>query len=196
MPIKTMQLNAHRLLSIGVLSFILCLGTHAAETSPGYVDFGKFSPPGQGGEFVEISLQSKLISMAAQLTQKDPAVAELLRGLKSVRVNVIGLNDENREEIEKRIQTVRSELGTKGWDRIVTAQKKNEDVGIFLKTRGEEAVEGLVVTVLQNKREAVFINIVGDIKPDKLAMLGEHLNIAPLGKVGRKIQKETAREPK
>src|ERR1019366_1625970 len=110
---------------------------------------GKFSPGDSGSQFVEINVNSNLIAMVGRLAQKaEPDVAELLQGLHSIRVNVIGLNDENRADIETRIKAIRAQLDTQGWERIVAAQQKNEDVGVYLKTRGPDAVEGVVVMVL------------------------------------------------
>lgn len=173
-------------LGLAALSATLQLG-FAADATAGYVDFGKFSPAA-GNEFVEVNLKSNLISMVARLAQKEePEVATLLRGLQAVRVNVIGLNDANRADVEQRVKTVRGELEAQGWERIVTAQKSEEDVGIYLKTRGEEMVEGLVVTVIEGKREAVLVNIVGQIKPEQLAVVGERLHLEPLKQLGQKV---------
>ena len=178
-------------LGLAVLSVIINTTSYAQNKSPGYVDFGKFSPPTAGGEFVEVHIKNNLISMVARLVEKEePDVAELLRGLQLVRVNVIGLDDGNRAEMETRVKKIRDELDAQGWERVVTAQKKDEDVGVYLKTRGEEAVEGVVVTVLDGKREAVLINIVGNIKPEKIALIGERLNIDPLKKIGKAIEKK------
>ena len=165
--------------------------TQAGDNPPGFVDFGKFSAPASGGEFVEVNVRANLISMMARMAEKhEPEAAEILRGLQLVRVNVIGLDDENRAEVQKRIAKIRADLDGHGWERVVISQKKDEDVGVHLKMRGAEAVEGLVVTVLQGNRQAVLINIVGDIKPEKLAMVGERLNIEPLKKVGEAIEKK------
>jgi hypothetical protein len=162
-----------------------------AETlPPGQVDFGKFSPPGSGGEFVEVNVGASLISLAASFLQKeDPDVAQLLNGLQSVRVNVIGINAENRAEVQKRSESVRQELDTKGWERIVTAQQKDQDVSIYLKTQGKETVQGLVVMVREGDRQAVFVNVVGNIKPEQLATLGDRLHIDPLKKLGAATKK-------
>src|SRR6185503_1535413 len=142
--------------------------------SKGYVEFGKLPASTTGGEFVEVNIRSNLIAMVARLAGKaEPQAAELLRGLHGVRVNVIGLDDGNRTEILKRFTEIRSELDTKGWDKIVSVQKKNEDVAVYLKTRGPEAIEGLVIIVMENNREAVLVNIVGDIKPDQVATVAE-----------------------
>ena len=177
--------------ALAVLSAFASVGICAESPPAGYVDFGKFAPPTSGGEFVEVHIKSNLISMAARLVEKsEPDVAELIRGLQLIRVNVIGLDDENRAEMEKRIKKIRGELDAQGWERIVTAQKKDEDVGVYLKTRGADAVEGLVITVIEGNREAVLINIVGDIKPDKIAVIGERLGIEPLKKAGEALKKK------
>jgi len=175
---------------ISIFAMIACSGLCAETLPPGQIDFGKFSPPGAGGEFVEVNLSSSLISLGARFLEKEePDVARLLNSVQLVRVNVIGLNDENRADIEKRTQKIRKELESKGWERIVTAQKDDQDVGVYLKTHGKETVQGVVVLVTEGQRQAVFINIVGDIKPEQLALLGDRLHIDPLKKIGHATEK-------
>jgi hypothetical protein len=179
------------------LAVALCTAVCAEDLPPGQVDFGTFSPPKGGGEFVEVSLPSSLISLAGRLVEKDePELAQVLNGLKRVRVNVIGLEDQNRAEIQQRAQKVRQELADKGWERIVTAQQKGQDVSVYLKMSEKGAVQGLVAVVMDGKQHAVFVNIVGDIKPEQVAMLGDKLNIDPLKKIGRKWEKKSAPAPK
>ena len=63
-------------------------------------------------------------------------------------------------------------------------------MGVYLKTTpNKDTVQGVVVMVMDGKKEAVFINVVGDIKPDQLAMIGEKFHIDPLKKIGEKIEK-------
>jgi hypothetical protein len=38
---------------------------------------------------------------------------------------------------------------------------------------------------LDGKQQAIFVNIVGDIKPEQLALLGDRLHIEPLKKIGQ-----------
>ena len=169
----------------------------AESLPPGQVDFGTFAPPGGGGEFVEVNLTSNLISMAARFVEKgEPEVAQLLNGVQLVRVNVVGLNDANRGELEKRTEKIRKELDGKGWERIVSVQQQEQNVGIYLKTLNKDTVQGLVVMVRDGNKQAVFVNIVGDIKPDKLAVLGERLHIDPLKKLGHATQKAEEGEEK
>jgi hypothetical protein len=173
------------------LGLLLALSVHAETNSGGYVDLGQFSPPKSGGEFVEVNLKGNLLALATRVAKtQEPEVAQLLEGIESIRVNVIGLNDENRTEIQGRVTSLRTDLGTQGWERVVTVQEEGQDVGVYLKAKGQDAIAGLVVTVLDGKNQAVFVNVVGDIKPEKIAELGEHFHIAPLKKAGEAIEKK------
>jgi hypothetical protein len=109
-------------------------------------------------------------------------------------VNVIGLTDDNRTEMEGRIKRVRNSLSGSGWEKIVTAQKDNNDVGVYLKMDAQSAIQGLALTVLEGTKHAVFVNVVGDIRPEQLSMLGEKLNIQPLKDMGLSEKPEHAAE--
>ena len=164
--------------------------TFAESLPPGQVDFGTFSASAAGAEFVEVNVTSSLIALATKFLEKDqPDLAQVLKGLQLVHVNVIGLNDGNRSDLVTRIQGVRKDLEGKGWERIVTVQEKNQDVGVYLKTQNKDTVQGLVVVVMDGKKQAVFVNVVGDIKPEQLSMLGEKLHIDPLKRIGEKFGK-------
>jgi len=174
---------------IGMLA-AAAVSARAGDPLPGQVDFGTFSPPGSKGEFVEINVPANLIALVARFVEKqDPEVAQLLNRLQLVHVSVIGLNDENRADLEKRAQKVRKDLEGKGWERIVKVLKQDQDVGIYLKTQGKDTVQGLAVVVLDGKQQAIFVNIVGDIKPEQLALLGDRLHIEPLKKIGQMTEK-------
>jgi len=173
-----------QLLRVGVFTAWFACPTFAAEPSSGQIDFGTFTPPASGGEFVEVHIRSNLIAMAARLAEKaEPEVAELIRGLQLIRVNVISLDEQNRGEVEARVKAVRGQLDAQGWERIVVAQSQKEDVGVYVKTRGDEAIEGVVVTVIEGNQEAVFVNVVGNLQPEKLATLGERFDLEPLKKL-------------
>ncbi len=163
----------------------------AAPVADGDFDFGKFNPPASGGEFVEINIQGNLISMVARVAEKEePEVAQALRGIKHIRVHVVGLDDQNREDIQTRFEQIRARLNEQGWEQTVNVKQQDQDVAVHLKTRGEEAIAGLVVTVLEKQNQAVLVNIEGDIKPEQLMTVAERFNISPLKEVGRKLEKK------
>src|ERR1017187_3913619 len=168
-------------LTIAVIAAGVSLNVLAGPP-PGQVDFGKFTPSGDGGEFVEIQINSNLLSLAAQMVEKQsPEVAKLVRSVELIHVNVIGLTDTNRVDVLKRVRQIRHDLDAQGWEHNVVVQEKDgQDVGVYTKTRGGEALAGLAITVIDPKDEVVLINIVGDIRPGQVAALGEKLDIKAL----------------
>jgi len=169
-------------LTVGLLVFPVVLGMNAgaAPLLPGQVDFGQFTPA-NGAEFVDVNLPASLITLAAKFVEKqEPDVAKLLHGIKMVRVNVLGLTDQNRGEVEARVKAIRADLGSSGWERLVTVMNDGQDVGVYLKMDEKSIIQGLAVVVLDGKKQAVFVNIVGNIRPEQLTMLAERLQIEPL----------------
>jgi hypothetical protein len=160
--------------------FCAAIVSQAADKPSGYIDFGSFTNPKNGAQFVEVNLSSGMIGFAAMLAKGEAEVADVLRGLESIRVNVVGITPENREEIDQKLASIRETLEKNKWEKLVSAQEKNQDVGIFMKSGAGNSIEGLVVLVQDGTKEAVFVNIAGNINPEKLAVLGERFNIAPL----------------
>jgi hypothetical protein len=156
----------------------------AEDQLPGQVDFGNFSPP-KDGQYVEVNVPSGLIHLASQIVAKDePEVAKTLDGLKLVKVTVIGVDDQNRADLQKRADKVRKELSGDGWQRVVMVQEKGQDVNVYMKMDANGAIQGLTAVVIDDKDQAVFANVVGSIKPEQLAMLGDEFHIDPLKKLG------------
>jgi hypothetical protein len=157
----------------------LALASTARAEEPGFVDFGTLNPTGEN-QFVEVNIKSNLIAMVAALTKKsEPEVTQVIEGLKQIRVNVLGLTKENRDEMKKRVTGIRESLDKNGWERIVTAVEKNQDIGVFLKLKDAKTVEGVCVTVVEGD-QVVLVNVVGNIQPEKLAVVGERFDVEPL----------------
>jgi hypothetical protein len=173
--------NLIRYASASLAFSLAALSVHA--TDAGYVDMGRFKAA-EGCQFVEIDLGSPLLKFAARLVaREDQEAAALIRGLKRVRVNVVGYDDATCADTTDRLHRFRTELVGAGWQQIVTARGSGqaEDVVIYVKLAGDETIDGVVVTVLDaGSHEAVFVNVVGSINADQLSALGERLHIAPL----------------
>ncbi len=176
--------------ALAALLFTSIHAPRAADIPAGAVDLGPLTPPAAGGQWVEVNVRSNLLAMAARLVaREEPDLAEMIRGIQAVRVHVVGLDDANRAAVKQQVLDVRQKLtGREGWEPVVTVREAEQDVAVFLKLRGDEAVEGLVVTVLEGDREAILVNVAGDVRPDKLAELGEKLGLHPLKEAGRKLR--------
>ena len=180
MKIKSLILRS---IALAVLAGMMSATVFAETTNSGYIDFGNLPPPATG-EFVEVNVSSNLIAMVASFGQQsEPEIAELLRNLRRVRVSVIGLDDGNRSSVQRRVKAIRGDLDAQGWERVAAVHNEGEDVVVHVQMRGSEAVEGLAVTILNGTKQAVLVNIVGDIRPEKLGVIGERFNIEPLQKL-------------
>ncbi|MES1167936.1 MAG: DUF4252 domain-containing protein [Oleiharenicola lentus] len=173
----------------------LSVSSFAAETvEPGFVDLGKLAPAAKG-EFVEVNLSAGMLKFAAKMaSREDPEAAALLGNLKRVRVNVVGLDDSNRTDAVKHIEDIRRKLEGDGWTQMVTVREKDDgdNVDVHVKQRGDDIIEGIVVTVLDKKGEAVLVNIVGSISADQISKVAENLNIEPLKHVRLKMKHKHA----
>lgn len=184
-------------LAAATLSLVLIAPSRAAEVEVGAIDIGQLMPSAKG-QFVEVNLSQAMLKFAARIAARhEPEAAEMIRNLKSIRVNVVGLDDTNRAATVEQIESVRRKLETQGWTKMVTVREKNDgdNVDVHVKQHGEEAIDGLVVTVIDRKGEAVFVNIVGNINADQIAKIAEKFDIEPLRKVHLKIDaKKKAKE--
>lgn len=177
----------NRSLRIALVSVAAAVASFARAGEPGAVDFGKLTRA-EKGEYVDITLGKGLIKFASLFVKhEEPAAAALMSSISRVRVNVVGLDQTNRASTLERVNSVRNDLARDGWEQIVTVQgKRDEDVAVFLKQRDGEVVEGIVVTVIdERKKEAVFINVVGNIRAEQLGELGGRLNIDRLSRFNK-----------
>jgi hypothetical protein len=176
------------------LSVLLAATAFAAETDAGYVDVGQFLPA-SNGKFVEVNLSSGLLRFAAKLAcRHDPETAALIGNLKSIRVNVVGMDDSNRPATVAKIEAARRLLEAKGWTQIVTVQDNEEgdNVNVHILKHNDDAIDGLVVTVIDHKGEAVFVNIVGNITAEQLGEVADKFDIDPLKRVHVKLETKPA----
>ena len=177
-------------LAAATLSLALPIISHAADVESGAIDIGQLIPSAKG-EFVEVNLSSAMLKFAARIAaHEEPETAELIRNLKSIRINVVGMDDSNRAATVGQIETVRRKLETQGWTKLVTVREKEDgdNVDIHVKQRGDDAIDGLVVTVLDRQGQAVFVNIVGNINADQIAVIAEKFDIEPLRRIHARIE--------
>jgi hypothetical protein len=184
--------SARFLFAAASMAAALSIQSLAADAEPGYVDVGQLVPSTKG-EFVEVNLSPGLLKFAAKIAAKqEPEAAALIGNLRRVRVNVVDLDDTNRKSTTEQIEAVRAKLEKQGWTPLVTVREREggDNVTVHAMQKGDDVIEGLVVTVLSEKGEAVFVNIVGTISADQIATIAEQLDIEPLRKIKVKVHQE------
>lgn len=147
----------------------------------GQIDFADLSSH-YGEPKVEINLSSSLMSMIGSFAKnEDPETGEILANLESIKVRVYNLNGKF-EKADSTIDQVSRELKAKQWETLVTVNNNedNQKVRIFSKSTND-VIDGVVVMVVspedEDGGEAVFVNIVGEIDPNKIAKVTESLDI-------------------
>jgi len=145
----------------------------AYKDMPGYVDFDAMGVLGDTEPKVEVFLKGPLLRMAIEaLRHEDPDLVDALSGIQLVRVHVFEIDGRNYDDIKDKTDAAVKNLEKKGWEVTVRVRERHERITIhMLPGKDDESLEGLVVTVLDEYDEAVFVNIVGTI------------NVADIGKV-------------
>ena len=138
---------------------------------------------GKASETVEVTLDEKLLQLAAKFLNSDnpdeAKVKELLSGLKGVYVRVFEF-DKPGEYTASDVDPLRSQLQSPGWTKIVGVRSKRDghNVDVHIKYQGNN-VMGLAIVAAEPK-ELTVINIVGPIDLEKLSQLEGQFGIPKL----------------
>lgn len=156
---------------VGALAALLALPALAQEDElkalPGYVDFGSLEAV-YGEPKVRVNIGGFLLSFMSQAAKDDPEAAALMSGLEGVRINIYATDGETAPAMDQ-LNDVKSMLSSQNWEPIVQVNEDGENVQIFMKADGD-GMQGLTVMAV-NAEEAVFLNILGSIDPDKLGQV-------------------------
>lgn len=142
---------------------------------PGFVDFEPMEVFGAEFAKIEINLNENMIKLIAEFVKKeDPDLYEMLIRLLLVRVEVYERTREIEEKFESESSKAAKLLDDREWERIVRVRERDEHVYVYVKPSDEyDWVQGIVVLAMEDD-EAVFVNIVGDIKPENISRIGDH----------------------
>ncbi|MCK5458048.1 MAG: DUF4252 domain-containing protein [Melioribacteraceae bacterium] len=148
----------------------------------GYVDVGNLEKFETSEEVVEVVIEEHLLRMVSKMAGKnEPELSNVLDGIKLIKVHSFGVSEENFPELATIVKGLDKKLMDAGWDRIVKTRSKEEVVSVFILTSNEDKIDGLVVTTVEKGREAVFVNIVGDIDLETIGELSDKFDIPSIG---------------
>lgn len=144
----------------------------------------------RAAETVEVTLDERLLQLAAKfLNSNNPEearVKELVAGLKGVYVRVFEF-DKPGEYAASDVETVRSQLLSPGWSKIVGVRSKRagNNVDVHIKYQ-DNSILGLAIIAAEPK-ELTVVNIVGPIDLEKLSQLEGQFGIPKfdLERIGR-----------
>ena len=142
---------------------------------------------------VEVNLTAKLISLVTKSVSNQPEVAELIQMLDGIYVRTY---DRATIDEKKLVSYFKEKLKEDEWEVLVKIEEKSETVEINL-LFDEEKVYGIFAIIIPKRSgEATFVNIVGEIAPERIEeLLG---NLSNFGAVdidfGDKLKGQWKRE--
>jgi hypothetical protein len=162
---------------IAALVALMALPVMAQEDElkdlPGYIDFGELTSV-YGEPKVMVNIGGFLLSMMSQATKNDPEAAGLMKGLKGVRINIYSTEGQVAPALQQ-VNDVKAMLSAQNWEPIVQVNEEGEQVQIFMKADGD-GMQGLAVMAVDGE-EAVFLNILGAIDPEKLGEMMDKFDV-------------------
>ena len=162
----------------GCLLMVVCLAAGPALGAQEGSEGGKAESPAATAELpfdelglfagqevnVEVNLSGAMIRLAAAaLHGEEPELGELVRGIRSIRAQVVSDGMKDPALVRSRIKNAVGWLEDRGWGRMVKTLEDDEEVHIFVLESGS-LLTGITVLAFEGDG-AVAVNIVGEIDP-------------------------------
>lgn len=145
---------------------------------PGYVDFGAMGVFKDVESSIEVFLKGSLLVLVREAVKdEDPELSDMLADIQYVRVQVFPLDDVDSDQVMTQAKQIATNLEKKGWEIAVRVKDDDEHVYVYLLPGKDNHIEGLVVMVVEERGEATFVNIVGDVDPAQIGRLGRSFDI-------------------
>jgi hypothetical protein len=130
----------------------------------------------QASELIDVTVDENLLQLAAKFlnpkrSPEEAAIKELVSGLKGVFVRRYAFDKEG-QFTDTDIESIRSQLQSPGWSRIVGVRSKKKtvvNVEVYIMTEGS-VIKGLAVMAVE-PRAFTVANVVGPIDLEKLSQL-------------------------
>jgi len=143
----------------------------------GFVNFDNLEAE-YGEPKVMVDLNQAMLGFVSKLNVADQETSELISKLKAVRVKIYNIKNNDKPALDL-MTKVAKDIKNKNWMPIVSINEGDEKVRVFTKLTND-IMDGLVVMVVNDndsKKEAVFINIIGEIDPAQINKVTKSLNI-------------------
>jgi hypothetical protein len=148
-----------------VLTVVGC-GITAPSSNEGYADLDSLGMM-DTDRVISLSIGPALLRFAANHVDDDPEVQELLRSLDGVRVRVYEVNGD-AARVAGRMDRMSTKLQDDGWVPVMLVRQEDEQVHILMRTVDGQ-IKGMTVLVLDGADEAVIVNLMGEIEPEKFS---------------------------
>lgn len=162
----TMTMTSCSALCAAILSLVVSACGLTAQRGPGYAELESLGVFDTDRTMV-ISIGPTLLRFAARHIEDEPEIRAMLESLEGVRIRIYEV-DGDPLKVAARIDRLGSRLEDDGWDPVMLVRDSDERTQLFLKSfRGQ--VCGLTLLSSDGDSEAVVINLIGDIQPQRFS---------------------------
>jgi hypothetical protein len=133
----------------------------------------------KASETTEVTLNGRTLQLAAKFMndEDDQEARELVKKLKGIYVRSFEF-DNPGEYSEADVESVRSQLKSPIWEKVVNVHSKREgeNAEIYFKTDSADQIMGLVV-IAADPKELTIVHIDGPLDPSDLDKLGGEFGV-------------------
>jgi hypothetical protein len=175
----------HRRLAIAVSTLVAlvvaAVSSAQVEEHPGYFPLEEFGILSDESLSLEINLNKGMLQLvAAAMSAEEPEFADLVGGLESIRVRIAPSESFDQESVRRRLSDATTWLEERDWGTMLRIREEGEVVHVFTRVSDGE-LQGIAVLAMEEYGDAVLINVVGSLDPERLAGLADVLDIPQLG---------------
>jgi hypothetical protein len=170
------------------------VGRAQVEEHPGYFPLEQFGILSDESLSLEINLNKGMLQLvAAALSTEEPEFSELVGGLESIRVRIAPAESFDQESVRRKLTDATAWLAERDWGTMLRIRDAGEVVHVFTRVSDGE-LQGIAVLAMEEYGDAVLINVVGSLDPERLARLAEVLDIPELGLASGRREPDTEDE--
>jgi len=153
----------------------------AVEDDPGYVDLSQLSREFGQQPIMEINIHGALLRLVAEASElEDPELARMLRRLRGVYVRGFDLDGLDLERVRRFKQDISETLERRRWDSFVRVRDRDEDIDFYVRMQNDDIAGLVVMSIDRTENETVFLNIVGNIRPEEIGRIGRKFGVGGL----------------
>lgn len=179
-----MKLLCHNHLRIAALAGFFAFGTAATAMAQdtriktSHLDY----LTAKASATVDVNIDERLIQLTAKFLSskdlKEASVKEVVNGLKGIYVRSFEFEKEGEYSLAD-LESIRSQLRSPGWSRIVNVSSKKEgNVEVYLMINGTQ-IGGLAV-LASDPKQLTVVNLIGPVDLEKLTKLEGQFGIPEL----------------
>ncbi len=157
------------------------LGQRNVERQSGFVNLetiGHLDDYFEMQPTIEVNVEGPLMRLVAAASRfEDPELADLLLKLDGVYVRGYELDRSDRDSFEESASLIGDYLEDEGWSVVVKVRDRDEIVHMYVRMEDDTVVGIVVMSMEGTGEETVFVNIVGDIDPEQIGLIGRKFHI-------------------